>query len=384
MDVDFGGEYAPHELVARALDARGEEIARARQWINLPRPPAEVEILLEKNALGKAVAARLTWASRMGSKPERVTVTFDGEELPFDITHRVELPAYDASIGHVLTARLEFSNNIHSRSDLVLGGGSTGEAGSELTAVPVRSLSKKPPPVESLAGRLRKDGSSLNVTAVEHGPASIVLVRGTDVEVEAYRRLRGLAGLRLSGDGTEIEKDDLLQVQWPVTREVLDGEGSTVLFEASRSFPGKDASFGFLLTRVGYPGTNLSPRRFADAVAVGALQAVASCSRRAVVLVLGSSDQDLSRSSPASVRRFLELLRVPLYVWSLAEERPPGVVPAAAWGAFDDISSVQGFRDAVDRVRRDLKSQSIVWVEGRHLPQEITLSNDAAGLELVR
>ncbi|HEY3202033.1 MAG TPA: hypothetical protein VGL03_00080, partial [Thermoanaerobaculia bacterium] len=108
----------------------------------------------------------------------------------------------------------------------------------------------------------------------------------------------------------------------------------------------------------------------------------ASYSRRAVVLVLGRTDRDDSRNDPASVRRYLERLHVPLYVWSLAgtgRDRP-----AAAWGSYEDISSVAAFRRAVGRVRQDLQSQSIVWLEGRHLPQEITLADGSEGLDLVR
>lgn len=51
--VDFGTALQPHELVARALDAQGQEVARARQWINLPRPEAEAEVVLEGSAQGR-------------------------------------------------------------------------------------------------------------------------------------------------------------------------------------------------------------------------------------------------------------------------------------------------------------------------------------------
>lgn len=60
LRVDFGESLSPHELVARALDSEGREIARARQWLNLPRERAETKIALERNAAGRAVAARLS------------------------------------------------------------------------------------------------------------------------------------------------------------------------------------------------------------------------------------------------------------------------------------------------------------------------------------
>ncbi len=379
VDVDFGSEFVPHELVARALDAGGEEMARARQWINLPRPPAEIQVLLEKNALGKAVAARLTWASRLGLV-SRVTVIFDGREIAVGDIHRVDLPDYDASVGHVLTVRAEFPFGVRSRADRVLGGGSSDEAGSELTAVAIRSPGKKAPSIESLEGRLVKRDRPLKVTGVERGPAAIFVVRGLDEENEASARL---GSLRFAHpDGTEVGPEDQLQVQWPVSREIPDVEGLNILFEASRPFQGMGMSFAYLMLQIGYPEQTLKPRQYADAVAVAALQAVASGSRRAVVLVLGKGDRDESTLDRASVRRFLGLLRVPFYVWSLSGTGH--AIPAAAWGEYDDISSVAAFRHAVNRVRKDLDSQSIVWVEGRHLPQDITIADETAGIELAR
>jgi len=116
-------------------------------------------------------------------------------------------------------------------------------------------------------------------------------------------------------------------------------------------------------------------------VAVAGLRAYGSYSRRAVVLVLGSSGPDQSRYEPGPVRRYLERLRVPLYVWSLVA---PGSHPpaAAAWGQAEDASSWPALEQAVGRLRRDLDRQSIVWLEGRHLPQQIELAAGEDGLEL--
>ncbi|MCP4205355.1 MAG: hypothetical protein GY769_25875, partial [bacterium] len=46
LEWDFGEDLAPRELEAVAFDAEGEEIGRARQWLNLPRQPAEAAILV--------------------------------------------------------------------------------------------------------------------------------------------------------------------------------------------------------------------------------------------------------------------------------------------------------------------------------------------------
>src|SRR5262249_60528759 len=45
--VDLGAELTPRQLAAIGLDARGNEIARATQILNPPRPIAEVHIAVE-------------------------------------------------------------------------------------------------------------------------------------------------------------------------------------------------------------------------------------------------------------------------------------------------------------------------------------------------
>jgi hypothetical protein len=383
--VDFGAEYAPHELVARALDARGREVARVRQWINLPRPPAEVDVLVERDAAGRARAATLSWASREGPKPEGVTLTFDGQALLLDGAHRAVLPDHDPLLPHVLTARLDFGAGVESRKDLVLGGGSSGEAESELTAVPVRGGGGEPVTVESMEGRLVKDGRPLRVIAVERPAARVVIVRDLDVPREVRGWLPALSR-RAPRDWTALEPDDLLQVQWPVARDIPNEDGKNVVFDATRTFRGSEASLASMLQLVRYPGANASPRRFSDAVAIAGLQAAGSYSRRAVVLVLGTFQRDQSVRRPDAVGRYLERLRVPLYVWSFAGSG--GAVPAAAWGrsgagGFEDVSSAEGMRRAFRRLQADLESQSIVWVEGRHLPQQIGLVGKGGGVSLV-
>jgi hypothetical protein len=383
QDVDFGTEYVPHELVARGFDVKGREIALARQWINLPRAPAEVEIVLEKDKKGRATGASLTWASRMGPHPTSVTLTFDGLALPLDVTHHAGLPAYDPTLAHVLSAQVDFPGDLHGHADLVLGGGKADEAGSELTAIPVHCESAMPSSAESLQGRFRKGGEPLKIMAVEHGPAAIMVVRDLREDREALRHVppNDPSSWR---KGTMLEKDDRLQVFWPVASEVPDRDAFNELFDASHVFEGSSASFSRALLRVTYPEWNGTARRFADAVAVAAVSAAGTGSRRAVVLVLGASDWDYSRRDPASIRRYLERIHVPLYVWSLEPERPPSVVPASVWGQFEDISTAKGFRSAVDRVLEDVKKQSVVWIEGRHLPQDITLTDTGDGMVIAR
>ena len=381
--LDFGVEYAPHELVARAHDAKGKEIALARQWINLPRPPAEVQIVLEKDKSGKVVAVGLAWASRMGPRPTGVVLTFDGQPLSVDIARRARLPEYDASLPHVVSAEVEFPGGLLGRADRVLGGGSADEAGSELTAVPVRGPNDRAPSVDSLQGRFRKNGETLRVVAVERGPALVFLVRDPAENKEAFRRF-GPYDHDLARAETRLEIEDRIQLVWPLAKEIPDQSASNVLFDTAEIIHGVSTNFLFALLKSGRAPAGAGDRRFADAVAVAGVSAAANGSRRAVVLVLGEGDQDHSSRAPSSIRRYLERIHVPLYVWSLSRGTPPKLPPAAEWNEYDDISTVGKLHDAASRVQNDLSRQSIVWIEGRHLPQDITLVDAGDGFGIAR
>ena len=395
LDVDFGGEFAPHELVARGFDDKGTEVAAVRQWVNLPRPAAEIEIVIERDAKGRAAAARLAWESVLGVAPDRVTVTFDGKPLELSADRRVALPSFDAAATHVLTAALDFPNDVRARRDVVLGGGSAGEAKTELTAVPVLTENGKAPPLESLRGALRRGEAPLTVAAVERAPAEVYLVRDLDCAdgqriLKRFTARAGAAGFGMPGhsdvalfrDPTLLDADDRVRILWPVARQAVEKGVSNELFDSSHEFTGNTNGFRFLLTRVDYPGYSDKPRRFADAVALAGVRAFSSYSRRAVVLVLGAR-KDESRYAADAVRRYLERLHVPLFVWCLAPEstRPK---ETAAWGVVEDATTVSGLERAVDKLRKSLDRQSIVWVEGRYLPQEIALSGSGAVVTLAR
>ncbi len=76
--VDFGEELATHELSAVAYDHDRREIARVRQWVNVPRRPAEAAVVFERDAEGRDVFARLSWESVVAPEPETFDATCDG------------------------------------------------------------------------------------------------------------------------------------------------------------------------------------------------------------------------------------------------------------------------------------------------------------------
>ena len=179
-----------------------------------------------------------------------------------------------------------------------------------------------------------------------------------------------------------LEIEDRFQFIWPRARVVSTANPPSELFDTSHEFTAKDGGLQWLLTRVEHPARVEPHPRFADAVAIAGLHAVGSHGRRAVILVLGKKATDFSRYEPAAVRRYLERLGVPLFVWSL--EKSGAASAAASWGDREDISTLSKLRAAFERFRRELDAQWILWLKGEHRPEDIALGPSARGVEIVR
>lgn len=384
--IDFG-KLEPHELVARALDEKGNEIARASQWLNVPRPPAEVEIVLEPGPEGNPAAARLSWQSLTAAHPATISLTLDDRPLVVQ-DRRAILPAVDLKVAHILTAELWFSPTMVARKDVVFGGEWGSQISTELTAVPVRvAPGRDLPSPEQLQGWFTSRGRPLPVGAVDDGPGRVVIVRvpaATELlhelvppaQRKTYRSLENWRNEMLLG------KDDTVRI-FSADANVHYGSGiPTELFEGSREMTVADGGLLWLLTRHTLRSTPEADRgRIADAVAVAGLYAATGNYRRAVVLVLGADTKDTSRYDAAAVRRYLDAIHVPLFVWSLENpKKNPGL---AVWGDVEVISSIPRLSKAVADLRTELASQRIVWLEGRHLPQSIALTPEAKGVEML-
>jgi hypothetical protein len=341
----------------------------------MPRPPAEAGILLERDAQGRAVAARIAWQNVMGEEPQRVTVSFDGRPLAVDALGRVNIPPHPAEVVHVVTVELDFESGLRSRDDVAFGGGAGGEAQSELTAVPIRMTKKRKLTPDAFQGVLSAGGAPLRVVTAELGPASLWIVRDESA-TETYGKLSGLGVGPRAPAALPLEKGDEVSFLWPRPR-ALHGRA---LFPSAGGLGRENGGLTFLLSHVANPSPEGLFPMYADAVAVAGLNAFESFGRRAVLLLLGRSTEDASTYRPAVVRRYLAMLRVPLFVWSLEDRAPEG----SPWGEVAPVGTRSALRAAYARLRETLDSQRVLWVEGRYLPQEIELSTSAAGIELVR
>ena len=382
--VDLGRDLLPHCLVARGLDSRGEEVARAEQWLNLPQRPSEVDLVPEIRADGRLAQVRLTFRSVLHEPPGAVTATLDGSRLRVT-GGTVTLPHYRQDVPHLLSVEATFSKGPPARRDFAFGGSLGTEVATELTAVPVRARGErgKLPRAAVLAGGfLLENGlenGALTLKAVEEGPGEILLVRDPNVAPPTQE-----IGQRATPYGEQLSRlrfelplvaGDRVRLVDPGPRAVSDAAGGSALFDVSHGLDGAKAGLYWVLAQTFLPVRQSGPPRLADAVAAAGVEALAANRRRAVLLVLSGDWNDGSRYPPAAVRRYLETIRVPLYVWSLRP--PPYAAAVAAWGEVEDVSTLGQMRQSYRRLERDLASQRIVWFDGRHLPQSISLSAQA-------
>ncbi|HYM60571.1 MAG TPA: hypothetical protein VEZ11_06740 [Thermoanaerobaculia bacterium] len=380
--LDLGPELVPMELVAVGYDAQGFEIARASQVLNLPRPAAELAIVI-KTEKDRQVVAELLGRHRMHIPARRATLLVDAAAVHVGDDFRAKLPRLDWSHPHVVSGEMIFEDGQVARRDVVIHGGFSDSVGSELTPVLVTTTRQQTP--KSLEGCFSANGVLLRASAIEKTNALVTMVKDPDAS-EVIVRLhpeipttkprwwtdRALRReLRLDADTTE-------RILWPVTKKFsAPGEPTALLFEPSDDISASEGGVSWLLTREYRPVPDeTTPRQYADAVAVAGVKSLVRGRRRAVVLVLGQA-RDQSHNSPAVVRRYLERIGVPLFVWSVEGPRPD---LRGSWGRVEDVSTTAGLREATAKLNNALKEQRIAWIAADPLAALKVEGNERCGL----
>jgi hypothetical protein len=364
VTVDFGPSIAPGDLVAIGYDSRGDEVARASQTVNLPRPLADLVIFVKNDTNGAPVSAELRWEHLQGAKPVKSSISVDGKTVPLDAALRAKLPSLDVNQPHVLAASMQFEDGFVSKRELVIGGGVGDTADALLTPVVVRQSGEMPSPNPSTC--FSSGGSPVRVSAVEKGRALVIVVLDPDPR-DAEKALDPRRSPGFWGPGVidfdhvfSLSNGTWLQLLWPLAeRHTTTSNTTAVMFPPSTYVEATQGGMMWLLTRA-YNGRfdENAPRMFADAAGVAGLDAITGGNRRAVVVVL-DHQHDGSSHDPASIRGYLSTIGVPLYVWSLTGPRPE---LQAGWGEIDDISSPAKLKIAADRLRADLESQRVAWL----------------------
>jgi hypothetical protein len=397
LDCDFGS-LRPLTLEAVAFDAAGNERARARQLVNLPRPLVETSFQLQLGPQGQPRAARLIWESAQGKEPISFQVILDGQPIEDFDPLAIPLPAGDPDTVHFLSARLEFEGGVTSHTEVSFGGFWAGETSTKLTAVPVlRTKGKRRLTASDLAESFLAGGRIASVVAVEKATPSLVIVadRTADPVLETIQelRLKGFSATDappgLSPRGKYIETTRRLTQFRPssATMRMMStlpsrpgsGRAEIDLFPLTEPYALFRDGLMWLLCNLEFGPVSNASQQMTDAVAVAGLYLNHSASPRAVLLVLGTGPDHASTGSPDEVRGYLEATNVPLFVWTTS----PGQY-ADAWGETTLVTSPSEFNKAWFSLQRHLDHQVIVWLDGAYLPNDIELSPTARGVALAR
>ena len=383
--VDLGRDLLPRELTAVGFDGRGDEIARATQILNLPRPTAEFEIVLERGAGDAITGATLKWRHLTNAQPDRVTMSLDGKPLKVDPKFHVPLPKLDVNTPHVIAADLHFEDGFLARRELVIESIRSDSVGTQLTPILLRETAPKHP--AKWDGCLADaKGTPVRIAAVEKPRAVVIFVRDPD-PYEVEKALTPTMRLRAGTPNdylkrmVQLDRDTYGRFLWPVAQRFAnDDDTASLLFPPSVDVDlSATGVLWLLLKHYGDGDAHDEPRQFTDAVAVGGLKGVTGSQRRAVVFIL-SSQTDTSRYAPAVVRRYLQSVGVPLFVWSLTGPQPD---LAPSWGEVEDISNVVKLGLAVRRVRDALAGQRVAWVDVDPLAALRLKANGDCGVEPV-
>ena len=334
--INLGREVAPFELTAIGLDARGIEVARDTQVVNLSRPRAEVGILLDRN--GDRLQARVLSTHVLGRKPDKTVVKLDGRVVS-------RKPVADLGIIkgddlHVVSAEVTFTDRIEARKDVVFGGKYTEQMPAQLTAVAVRQRSGE----RSRCIRIR--GDEVEPVAIEKGKAIVAFV----VNNFGGYSYRPILESRFRVD------DAQLSIVIPILRTNADA----AYFD---TYPVRSPRT--TAAAIAAPSLEQGERRYAEAIATAGQSLLRGERRRVIVYVIGRDEgRDPSLLSPAVVRRYLQRIGVPLRVWSLAGPRPD---LAESWGTVQDVSSPALLEEATADLRAELATQRIAWLPGEPL-----------------
>ena len=155
-------------------------------------------------------------------------------------------------------------------------------------------------------------------------------------------------------------------------------ESRYLLFPSSPDYSPQDGLFFSYLVNTPWQDHDRSKQRLVDAVAVAGVSAAERNRRRAVVVILADPFEDRSQLVPAQVRQYLSALRVPLYVWSTQPKAWRQLGEAGGWGEVISVRNLGRLTSATIALRRALESQRIIWIDGVHLPNEISMADSPA------
>lgn len=372
--VEFGEDLLPRRVRAIGRDQEGEEVAIAERWINLPHGEIEAALILRGDSTSPT-SASIIYSSLSREEPRLsgFTVTVDGQQVNSNDPHNIPLPRLPGDRVRLLRSTLDFENGERIHLARLFGRGFTDEVDARLQPIRVQQLENASPAQNTIGDCLPP---AARVIAVENEEPLVFVVR----DLTALAPLRQMLGLEHARGSNRIKLErrvsrlaplrsgqSIVQV-WPLAATTSRDGIRVDTFPSSEPVHPKQAGMaGVMLETFRIPQPQ--PQRLSDAVAVAGLRAFSSGRPSAVVLLLGPGTRDRSVFTAETVRRYLEALQVPFYVWGIANASS-----SSPWGESVSLQSLSDLEGVVARLADELADQKVVWVHGDYLPQEICLS----------
>ncbi len=355
--VDLGAAPEVHLLELVRRDRDGHVKAAARRWVNRPGQEAELDLVLAPPSGNGICDGNAVWFHPDKSHPVALEVRENGRPLDLSADgHSFRFPCGNPREPHILDASAVFPDGRRAETVTMSSGFGT-EADVDLTAVPLTDCELAPANCAALATALDEP-----VTVVDDAGFEVVFVLDPDA---GYRGMLAGPGAKAQRGSAWSRAEASLHDAHILWFVVPDAQLHRVNgFQPSaegRRGTTRSAGRGMWLDNLFVVATNPPKREFrlADAVAVSGLVAAAGPTRRAVILILGSTaDRDASQFSPRQARAYLAEVGVSLVVLRIGKEKDDG------WPRGTTINNMQAFAKALQAVKKALDCQCIAWFRG--------------------
>lgn len=387
LEVDFGSRLIPHRLVATTFDKSGIVVDSTYQIINYSRLSFAATIVLDPAGGGLARHGRVVWQGALNEPPRQIELLFDRQPLSVDPAGSFTLPEYDPQAIHVLEAAVVFADGSTGLADLTFGGQYVDQTTTALTAVPVTSALGEPWSRDQVRSWLQRDTTPLEVFTVTAPTGVVVVLRDNRLERSTRSVLpwrNHMIRSRYSSSGSAS-----YQVMAICARPLENSPGTFRLSHPTNVNPQYGLRRVLLHEGPLVPNKSIDGRKLVkkgqklwDSLAVAGLNATRKNVPRLVVLMISNKLEDNSQLTVDQAVDYLRSIHVPLLIWAPDEQA------LEMFGLSQHEGShlgPAGLGDLEEQVGHELKSQTIVWVKGEHLPNELSLSDGApAGVALVQ
>jgi len=352
FEVDFGDLLLPHLLEGIAIGPENKILDRTEVPVNGELNTLFLEFRVPEDEGWPPQRMRLLVEGLPGAPLPSAKVWQDSRLLAIDAQGFFSLKKAKGKASKLRALVREHGSEVVREIDF-------GGARPRLGTTSAVSLEIPPELAFEPGGWLTADGKEVEVLRAHQPPPVIALIWDANLPF-GFSREGAKYGKKRGGDVGGIHV-------WKVSPGA--GDRITLTAGVQRSGPRKGV-LG-VIRRLDRKGARREPaeQELFDAVAGSGVQLARSSRPRAALLLLDANSEDQSDFDLHEVADFLAILQIPFCVWIRGMEKISS--PSEELCVGGDLPAV------LRTLERSLARQHIAVLEGRHLPQTLSLSNAA-------